>query len=250
MENNNDLYEKFHEGTSYFKEFPREREFTLMNHIPIYKKYLKRTDVVLDIGCGSGIFSLWASRLVSGIKAVDLSVKAIAEAQKSKDYLKADNIEFLSENFMNYTDLSVYDVVMLTEVLEHLDDDKGALKKIYGLLKNNGFLLMSVPSLNAPLHKKYLKKYDGINPFDERVGHLRRYNKEIISNLLAECGFKINELKLCEGYLRNWLFNDKIGQKAMRFNRGFIKDMVKFIDEKVFLKLFGESDIIISAQKI
>lgn len=251
--NNIELYENFHKDTNVFNSLPDEKDFTLLNHVPLYKKYIDSKDKVLDIGCGSGLFSLWASTKCNYVIGMDISDNAIRKANKSKELLGIKNIEFFNTDFMMIEEnqsIGKYDVVMLTEVLEHLPDDYNALLKIHKLIKKGGYLLISVPSKNAPLHKNNLRKYNGKDPFDFEVGHLRRYTEDAISKLVKESGFEIIQLKLCEGYLRNWLYNDKRGQYFMRFNKYFIKYIVKFIDEKIFLPLFGESDIILVTKKL
>lgn len=245
---NQELYEEFHKNTKMMKVIPKATDFGMINHLPIYQKYIHQTDKVLDVGCGGAPMSLHFASNGVNIKGVDLSEQAIKENIKSKEYFGFDNLEFACENFMDYSDDAIYDVIMMTEVLEHIPDDKGSLEKINKLLKDNGYLLMSVPSINAPLHKKYVKKY-GKDPFDERVGHLRRYNAVQIFNLLHTTGFELVEFKLCEGYLRNWLYNDNVGQFFMKFNRWFMPKIVTFVDDKFFTPIFGESDIIVVARK-
>ncbi len=242
-----ELYEEFHKNTTMATKILKETDFGMVHHLPIYKKYITKGNKILDVGCGGAPMSLYFASKGMNVKGIDLSTQAIRENKKAKKYFGFDNLEFACENFMDYSDDSIYDVVMLTEVLEHIPDDKGSLKKINKLLKDNGYLLMSVPSINAPLHKKYVKKY-GKDPFDERVGHIRRYNAVQIFNLLHEIGFELVEFKLCEGYFRNWLYNDNLGQFFMKFNRLFIRNIVTFVDDKFFTP-FGESDIIIVARK-
>ena len=243
-----ELYEEFHKNTKMATKIPKETDFGMVHHLPLYKKYIIKNDKILDVGCGAAPMSLYFASQGMDLKGIDLSIQAIGENKKAKAYFGFDNLEFACENFMDYSDDSIYDVVMMTEVLEHIPDDKASLLKINKLLKDDGYLLMSVPSSNAPLHRKYVRKY-GKDPFDERVGHLRRYNAVHIFNLLNETGFKLVEFKLCEGYLRNWLYNDNIGQFFMKFNRLFIKNIVTFIDDKFFTPIFGESDIIVIAKK-
>lgn len=242
------LYEEFHQNTKMAKRFPGRNDFALANHLPIYERHIKSGDRVLDIGCGAGPMSLYFARAGARVKGVDLSENAISECLKAKEFYQLDNLEFCCESFIDYADTAVYDAVMMTEVLEHLPDDRGALEKINCLLNPGGVLLFSVPSINAPLHKKYMRKY-GRDPFDERVGHLRRYSAVQIFNLLFETGFELIEFRLCEGYLRNWLFNDRTGLFFMKFNRLFMPRLVSFIDDYFFTPLWGESDIIIAARK-
>ncbi len=245
---NQELYEKFHENTRMARSFPSKKTFALVNHLPVYEKYVEKGDKVLDVGCGAGPASLYFSKLGANVKGIDLSEKAIAECNRAKEFYGLKNLEFRNEGFDDYSEQSIYDVVMMTEVLEHLKDDRAALNKIGSLLKKNGFLLMSVPSVNAPLHKKYMNKHEK-DPFDERVGHLRRYSPVQIFNLLYEAGFELVEFKLCEGYLRNWLFNDKVGLFFMKFNKLFMPRIVSFLDDYFFTPIWGESDIIIAARK-
>ncbi|GFO56560.1 hypothetical protein GMSM_35670 [Geomonas sp. Red276] len=243
------LYEEFHSGTTALTTIPTKSDFSLRNHLKVYDKYLKSGVEVLDIGCGGGAFSIYSASKGAKTKGVDLSDKAIGENRKSISILHLENnLRFEAEDFMQYSDSEQYDVIMMTEVLEHLPDDLAALRKVYDLLKPGGHFLMSVPSVNAPLHKKYIKEF-GKDPFDERVGHLRRYTEDAILDLLKKADFEVIESLLCEGYLRNWLFNDKLGQRFMRFNRYFVQDVVSFLDDHIFTPIWGESDIIIAAFK-
>ena len=130
----------------------------MRNHLPLYLKYIRSTDSVLDIGCGGGAFSLAVANLGATVKGVDLSSKAIVENRKAAQFHRLDNLTFANEDFMTYEDVAFYDVIMLTEVLEHLPDDRMALAKVGRLIRKSGYLLMSVPSINAPLHRKYVKK--------------------------------------------------------------------------------------------
>jgi len=76
-----------------------------------------------------------------------------------------------------------YDLVALLDVLEHVPDDKGSLRAIYGLLKPGAALLLTVP----------------INPWmwsahDVAHHHHRRYRKDEIRKLAEDGGFVIELL--------------------------------------------------------
>jgi SAM-dependent methyltransferase len=76
-----------------------------------------------------------------------------------------------------------YDMIALLDVLEHVPDDKGSLKAIYGRLKPGAALLLTVP----------------INPWmwsahDVAHHHHRRYRKREIRKLAADAGFVIDLL--------------------------------------------------------
>ena len=71
-----------------------------------------------------------------------------------------------------------YDCVVTCEVMEHVKDDHAFLRRLHSLLNDGGQILLSVPS-----RMKYWSIHDDI------VGHLRRYEKQEITELFERTGF-------------------------------------------------------------
>lgn len=177
------------------------------------------------------------------IVGVDISQKAIDRARESAKILKLKNSKFLRMNFPREVPKEKFDLVIFTEVIEHLYNDDLALKKIFSLLNPGGIVIMSTPSKNAPLYKLGLAE-----EFDQKVGHLRRYTVEVLTNKSEKAGFVILDTKKTEGIIRNFLYLNSIAGKFIRFIRYFFVDLFLAIDW-VSMKLFGESDIFVIAQK-
>lgn len=76
-----------------------------------------------------------------------------------------------------------FDTVICLNVLEHIEDDRAALKRLHALLKPHGRLALLVPAHPALF-----------NGFDKGVGHFRRYRKPDLNRLLAESGFQVQRL--------------------------------------------------------
>lgn len=72
------------------------------------------------------------------------------------------------------------DIVLLLDVLEHTDDDRGVLSGLMGILKSGGYMLVSVPAFNC-LWSRH----------DEQAGHKRRYGKKELEALCREIGFTV-----------------------------------------------------------
>jgi SAM-dependent methyltransferase len=72
-----------------------------------------------------------------------------------------------------------FDYLFAFEVLEHIPDDNIAIAAWRRHLKPGGKILLSVPA--------HMRKY---GKSDEIVGHVRRYEKEQLKNLLATAGFQ------------------------------------------------------------
>ena len=75
------------------------------------------------------------------------------------------------------------DVVCAFEVLEHIDDDLGALREWASHLRSGGWLLLSVPAFAA--------RY---GPTDAYVGHHRRYDPDLLRERLVAAGLEPVEL--------------------------------------------------------
>ena len=77
-----------------------------------------------------------------------------------------------------------FDTVVCLNVLEHIEDDRGELQKVYETLESGGHCLIFVPAL--------MWLYGA---FDEKVGHFRRYTKNELEEKGKAAGFKIVKSK-------------------------------------------------------
>ncbi|HEY3323245.1 MAG TPA: class I SAM-dependent methyltransferase [Planctomycetota bacterium] len=124
---------------------------------------------VLDAGCGWGTNLEALERAAYLVTGLDSS----REALKRLDSPRRTLIECdLCQAFP--TEAPVYDAVIAMDVLEHLDDDKAALRRLSERTKPNGALIVSVPALP-----------ELFSHFDEVQGHRRRYTPESLKELIA-----------------------------------------------------------------
>jgi SAM-dependent methyltransferase len=72
-----------------------------------------------------------------------------------------------------------YDTVVLLNVLEHIADDRQALRDIFEALAPGGKVVVWVPAFEALYGK-----------FDQRIGHYRRYRREELLAVLHNVGFQ------------------------------------------------------------
>jgi SAM-dependent methyltransferase len=108
----------------------------MMDHI--LKKRLSVSDVrvLLDIGCGSGAGLIWAARRFPDATRLgtDLSKYAVAHCLK----LGAE-VSVASGDKLPYRDSSV-DLVLCTDVMQHVPDDAGLLGEAFRVLRPDGWL--------------------------------------------------------------------------------------------------------------
>ncbi|MEO6122189.1 MAG: glycosyltransferase [Ilumatobacteraceae bacterium] len=118
-------------------------------------------DVVLDCGCGMGYLSkIMASLRDITVVGVDGDIERLQWAAREQvDSVRANSaIEHLP--FPDAT----FDTVLLSEVLEHVDDEATALAEIRRVLKPGGRVCISVPHANYPF------AWDPINKLLESFG--------------------------------------------------------------------------------
>jgi len=119
---------------------------------------LKKSDKILDFGCGNGTLSNQLEGKFSvSIDRFDENKNILLLNKKVNGRLIFKKKQ-LPKNY--------YDYVFLFDVLEHNINDKQLIKNILKLMKKNSFLIINVPALNI-----FFSKYDSA------VGHVKRYTK-------------------------------------------------------------------------
>lgn len=106
--------------------------------------------IILDAGCGRG-FYLNYYRHVSNVKlvGVELDADIIHKTQANVGHLP--NITLTRANLyaLPFPD-NYFDGAILSEILEHVEDDALALREIYRVLKPGAVAVITVPNANYP----------------------------------------------------------------------------------------------------
>lgn len=233
------LYENFHKKTSVQKRIVTKNNFTYKIILLVLEKYIKPKSKILDYGSGAGTIALFLTQQGHEVTGVDVSKKAINSSKKTGEKLNLKTKFLLSNEYK----ISKHDYCLLLEVIEHVKDEDKLLKLLHKSLKKNGILILSTPSINAPLYKLGLTK-----SFDKEVGHLRRYSKKDLQKLLTKNNFKIIKTIPNEGIVRNSLFLLKPLGFLTKFVKGPLVNIVTVIDN-LSMNFFGESDFIIIAKR-
>jgi len=160
-------------------------------------------EALLDIGCGTGAFTIGAS--LRGYQALGLSwdernQKVAGERAK---ICNASTATFEVQDVRHLHDrkdlFEKFEVAICCENIEHILDDKKLLKDIASCLKPGGYLLLTAPYY----HQRAISSSDD-GPFRniEDGGHVRRgYTMTMLVELSEFAGLKIEEISFCNGYL-------------------------------------------------
>jgi SAM-dependent methyltransferase len=133
---------------------------------------------ILDVGCGWGVnlqalekegyhtTGLDISRRI--LDLIDLPERRLIEADLNQD---------LPDDF------ELYPGLLLLDVIEHLDDDKGIIKRLAPLTLPGGILIVSVPA-----------RPDLFSDFDGIQGHRRRYMPETLRSTFEDSGYALEHI--------------------------------------------------------
>ena len=162
----------------------------------IRNRYVGRDDlVILDAGCGTGHL-LQQLRTLGHAEGVDISDEALDFCRKRG----LDNVRKADVNDLPFAG-DTFDMVTALDVIEHLDDDVGALREFRRVLKPGGSVFIFVPA------HRWLWSLQ-----DEVSHHRRRYTDATLRASIEGAGLTVERQSYVSTFLlpviflgRQWL---------------------------------------------
>ena len=150
------------------------------------KKIIK----IIDLGCGDGglISSIDKKRKDKKIWGVDISPRRISYLKK-----KFNKYKFFCKDICS-TDLkeNFFDLIISTQVIEHVGNDEKLVKEMYKILKKNGYLYVS-----SVIKKPFaIYQYRNKGKFVLDPTHEREYGSKKEFAVLFKDKFKLIKLKI------------------------------------------------------
>jgi SAM-dependent methyltransferase len=155
--------------------------------------------VVLDVGCGDGaaLAAAATQNPQHQFAGIDWSADALRQARARGLTV----VRGIIETRLPVAD-GAADVVIMSELIEHLVDPDGALEEVRRVLRPGGTLLLSTPNLAAWYNRGLLAA--GIQPVFSEVslrgvfgrpgsvvaGHLRLFTRRALTEFLTASGFR------------------------------------------------------------
>lgn len=97
---------------------------------------------VLDLGCGGGLLCEPLARLGAKVIGIDSSQSAVEQGKKRSLGLDLD-IQYYCQDILSVDFKNDFDILIASEIIEHIEDKKNFIKKCSLSLKKNGFLFIS-----------------------------------------------------------------------------------------------------------
>jgi SAM-dependent methyltransferase len=142
---------------------------------------------VLDAGCGVGSLMSLVAPMVDCVVGVDLSESNLAVARER--FHGMPHVRCVRRDLdESLSDLRTerFDTIAMLDVLEHVDDDVGLLRRLHEVMEIRGHLLIKVPGC------RWL-----FGSVDEASGHFRRYTPRDLRQKVEAAGWRV----LSVGYM-------------------------------------------------
>jgi SAM-dependent methyltransferase len=143
---------------------------------------------ILDVGCGDGLF-FPRLREFGEVEGIEPSTALVNPSNPDSRFI------YLCTFDSNFRPGKRYSLILMLDVLEHLENPLEALRHARNLLQADGMLVMTVPAFKA-----IWTNHDVINH------HFTRYTKSRLRRLSSEAGLRIFE----DRYLYHWTYPVKL----------------------------------------
>ena len=143
---------------------------------------------ILDVGCGGPILLMLIRNICQrGIKLYgnDFNHRAL-------HLIEQEGFQTIPGKFEEINwEHDFFDVIVLNQVIEHLFDAPGVLRKSFNFLKQGGALYIETPSLDGLDARLFRKNHWGGYHIPR---HLQFFNRETITQTLSRYGFEIEQV--------------------------------------------------------
>jgi SAM-dependent methyltransferase len=144
----------------------------------LFDRYISKNNKIIEVGAGTGNVSNMLRSRGYSIAAGELHIEGLRMA-RGHGLCELYQFDIFNPPFREH-----FDTVCAFDVIEHFDNDTGALKKIHGMLKNDGQVIITVPA------HRWLW-----NSEDVLARHKRRYDLKRIRSIFTASGFEIIETR-------------------------------------------------------
>ena len=195
------LYDHFYKLETHHWWFQARKDI-ILRMLSLYRTPSEKKKTLLDIGCGTGMM-LQAFGRLGRVTGIDMDKKAVKYSGK-----RAPEAVVIQGSFPEQMPKRTFDIITALDVLEHIEDDESALKKLATHLKPNGVLLLTVPAYSF-----LWTSHDDANE------HKRRYTAPEIREKAAAAGLRIRKVSYYNTFLFLPIAAVKIASKLLRSTR-------------------------------
>lgn len=182
-----------------FRHYPAEEHPHRLSMNRFILRHLRSDMKVLDLGCGNGDVANVLAAHVDRVVGVDHDAQAIEQARRR---YQRRNLSFIDQDAQDYlrTGELRFDVLVLSHVLEHLDDPGPFLGAFKGFFR---WVYIEVPDFDRSFLNHYRKEL-GNTLIHSDDDHVSEFDREELGELLDRAGIAVVEAEYRHGVQRLW----------------------------------------------
>jgi len=167
----------------------------LMKYHDYFISNISDGSTVLDIGCGYGAVARSIAEKVNGVSVtgIDNNKERLNQAKLNN---RMKNLDFIYADIMEINNKKKYDVIVMSNVLEHIEERVNFIKKIMILFSPKTILI------RVPLFERHwevaMRKELGINYYSDST-HFIEHTKEEFKNEIKNSGLRIDNMEIVWG---------------------------------------------------
>jgi len=170
-----------------------------INTINFLSNFLSKKHEVFDLGTHQGDLAVLIAPLVKNIIGIDYENKNILIAKRKHVVLNVEFIHMEANEFLKINK-KTFDVLILSHILEHLDNPKIFLNNIKSFFK---YIYVEVPDFEATNHNKY-RIDSGSSLIYTDVDHIHEFDRKDIFSLFGDLNIDIIASEFKHGVQRHW----------------------------------------------
>jgi 2-polyprenyl-3-methyl-5-hydroxy-6-metoxy-1,4-benzoquinol methylase len=161
----------------------------------LFEKYIQSPKTVLDVGCGSGIFSIYLAQKKCKVIGIDGSKKMIELCKQSNTTLAAYlTFHQMQLPWFNPQPFVGTEVIVCSSVLEYIADYQNVIADFANLLPSGGLLIVSMPNAESwyRILEKYIYQLCGKPHYYQFIQHI--ISEKTFTELLYNHNFTLKEI--------------------------------------------------------
>lgn len=160
---------------------------------------------ILEIGCGEGNITIPMAALGCHVTAFDINKDTIAQLRKKVQIKNLKNIYLSVSDGYTFNEEKKYDIVVASEVLEHLEFPLRLLANIEKKMCDEAYFVITIPNAYGPYelrnriigskiyHSNTIRKLTNLTPYKKIPGkeHVQFYKKTQLIDIMVSFKFEL-----------------------------------------------------------